>query len=114
MPRYLLLGFSRPTPGREAEYDAWAAAHHVPETLDVPGIVSAERFALSDLQRTVEDRAYTRLTVYEVETDDLAATLGELQRRGERMTPTASRDPAFRSSFTFTSIAPKVGREGPR
>jgi hypothetical protein len=41
----LLLVFSDPVPGREAEYDAWYERTHLPELLALPGFVAAQRWA---------------------------------------------------------------------
>ena len=40
---YHLIVFSRPTPGREDEFNKWYSDQHVGDLLKVPGIVAGQR-----------------------------------------------------------------------
>ena len=44
MSRYIVVAFTRPVEGREAEYNAWYNDIHLPEAVSVPGFSSAQRF----------------------------------------------------------------------
>lgn len=43
----LLLVFTNPADGREAEFNEWYDTTHVPDVLAVPGVVAARRYAIS-------------------------------------------------------------------
>lgn len=45
----LLLVFTNPVDGREAEFNEWYDTVHVPEVLAVPGVVAARRYGLSEV-----------------------------------------------------------------
>ena len=47
-PTGLLLTFSDPVEGQEAEYDDWYQNVHLPQVCRIPGIRSAQRFRLVD------------------------------------------------------------------
>ncbi|WP_342363697.1 hypothetical protein [Terrarubrum flagellatum] len=51
------------------------------DVVDIPGIVSAERFSLADFQRSAAPQPYKYLAIYEIETDDLKAVTDELGKR---------------------------------
>jgi hypothetical protein len=63
----------------EPAYDAWYDNVHIPDVLDVPGFVSARRFRIVD----GGDDAHTFLTIYEIDADDVQATVKELYRRAQ-------------------------------
>lgn len=70
MTSHRLLAFTNPVAGREDEFNRWYDERHVPDLLAVPGIVSAQRFALTDA--TGEGKpAWSYLALYELETDHL-------------------------------------------
>ena len=75
MARYKLLATTSAKAGRDEEFNAWYDDRHMPDVLAVPGFVSAERF----ISMTNEGPKY--LAIYEVETDDIAATMAEFGRR---------------------------------
>ena len=63
----------------EAAYDTWYDNEHIPDVLDVPGFVSARRFRIAD---GGED-AHTFLTIYEIDADDVQASVKELFRMAQ-------------------------------
>jgi hypothetical protein len=84
MPKGVLVVFSTPNgSAKEAEYNDWYDNTHIPEVTDVPGVVSARRFALSDTQvvpgASVDRLPY--LAIYELDTDDLEWLAKELPAR---------------------------------
>ena len=80
MARYKMLVLSRPTAGREAEYNDWYQGQHLKEVLAVPGFVSAQRFRLAaNLMQGVDVAPYA--AIYEIESSDLPAALHELTNR---------------------------------
>jgi hypothetical protein len=82
MAKYTFVVLSNPTtPGQEAEYNEWYNKIHIPDVLNVPGFVAAQRFTLADAQLGDGPHAHRYLALYEIETDDAKATLNELQKR---------------------------------
>ncbi|MGD0700577.1 MAG: hypothetical protein ABSA02_11910 [Trebonia sp.] len=95
MPKGLMLVQSVPSdPAREDEYNAWYAGKHIPEVLEIPGIVSARRYKL--VGRKGQDPAY--LAIYELDADDVRAPLRELGARASsgaiEMSDVLQQDPA--------------------
>jgi len=80
--KYSFVVLSNPTAGNEAEYNRWYNEQHLPDVLNVPGFVRAQRFKLSDVQMGGEpDNTHRYLALYEIETDDVAAALKALASR---------------------------------
>ena len=77
--RYKFMAFTNAMDGREEEFNDWYDRQHVPDVLSVPGFVSAQRFVAADAQMTSVQHKY--MTIYEIETDDLAATLSAFGTR---------------------------------
>lgn len=80
LQRHVFVVLTNAREGQDDEFNAWYDARHLPDVLDVPGIVRAERFRLSDAQIR-EERPYRYCALYEIETDDLDAVLDELRAR---------------------------------
>jgi hypothetical protein len=75
MARYLLLALNGPTePATEDAYNKWYSEVHVPDLLAAPGVKSARRFKI--VQQKPGNWPYA--AAYEIETDDLAATLAQM------------------------------------
>ena len=112
MPRYTFLAFTNPTPGKEDEFNAWYDAHHIPDVLDVPGFVSGRRFRLAQTQFEFNTQPlnYRYLALYEIETDDVAATLKEIVARAgtERMTMIDAIDMSTLNAPLFEEIGSVV------
>ena len=111
MAKYTFIVLTNPTAGKEAEFNEWYNTHHIPDVLNVPGFVGAQRFRLADTQFGGEEsKAYKYLALYEIETDDLAGTLKELRARGGTadIVPSDAIDMKKVGSFIFTPIAEKV------
>jgi len=111
MAKYTFIVLTNPVGGKEDEFNRWYNAQHIPDVLNVPGFVCAQRFRLADVQMG-GDRSKTHkyLALYEIETDDLAATLKELQARGgtAEIVPSDAIDMKNVGTFIFTPIAEKV------
>lgn len=82
MAKYTFVVMSNPTtPGQEAEYNEWYNKIHIPDVLNVPGFVAAQRFKLAEAQFGDGPRAHRYLALYEIETDNARASLDELKKR---------------------------------
>ncbi len=111
MAKYTFLALTNPVEGKEDEFNEWYNTHHVPDVINVPGFVSGQRFKLADSQFGGEaSKAYKYLAVYEIETDDVAATIKELRARGGTadITPTNALDGSRVATYMFAPIAEKV------
>ena len=69
--KWLSMVESNCDPLREAEFNDWCEKVQVPQSLQVPGYVSARRLRI----REFRDGRGKYLTLHEIETDDLARTI---------------------------------------
>jgi hypothetical protein len=82
----LYLVFGNPYPGKEAEYNEWYDNVHIPDVLSVPGVVSAQRYTVKQLDRdSGKPVDYGFLTAYEVDGDpnEFMAKLGAAVASGQ-------------------------------
>lgn len=75
MVTYKLYVFINPSEGRDADFNAWYDAVHVPDVLALRGFLCADRFAVHPLG----DEPMRYLTVYEVEADSPEDVLGRVR-----------------------------------
>jgi hypothetical protein len=73
--------FTEAQTGRDAEFNEWYDKQHVPDVLKVPGYCAAQRFRLEPDPNAPAGGPNKYLALYEMETDDVAATLAELMKR---------------------------------
>jgi len=110
MPKYTFVVMTNPTPGKEAEYNRWYNEQHIPDVLNVPGFVCAQRFRLADTQNDVNEKAYKYLALYEIETSDLPGVFKELAaRRGTAdIVMSDAIDLKGANACVFTPVAERV------
>ena len=117
MAKYLFLALTNPIPGREDDYNEWYDTHHVRDVVNVPGFVSGQRFRLGALQFPLNATAPTHqyLALYEIETDDLAATYAEVIARigTAAMISSDAMNSATLETLTFMPIGAKVVKNVP-
>jgi hypothetical protein len=93
---------TNPVPGKEAEYNEWYNKQHIPD--------GAQRFRLADTQMGDDKKTHKYLALYEIETNDLAATFKEMAAR--RGTPdivmSDSIDLKGANAAVFEPVAEKV------
>jgi hypothetical protein len=53
-PKHVLVVLTSPNPGQEDEFNHWYDETHLAEVLRIPGVVSAQRFRVSDAQLAPE------------------------------------------------------------
>src|SRR5690242_6674580 len=80
MAKHVFVVLTNPIDGQEDAYNDWYSNTHLADVLKIPGIIAAQRFKLSDVQRDAV-LPFRYLALYEVETDDLSSTLAELKKR---------------------------------
>jgi hypothetical protein len=111
MPKYTFVVLTNPTPGKEAEFNRWYNEQHIPDVLQAQGFVAAQRFRLADTQMGDDtNKPYKFLALYEIETDDLAASLKDLASRANtpEMVMSDAIDIKNVGAFVFTPAAEKV------
>lgn len=80
MPRGVLVVQSAPVdPDHDDEFNRWYDDEHLPDILDIPGFVGARRFELTSQRSGTAVPQY--LTIYELDSDDLEATVAEMSTR---------------------------------
>lgn len=82
MAKYKLIVLINAIEGREDEFNDWFSNQHMHDSLKVPGMKTAQRFELTDDQWPEASRQWRYMTLYDVETDDVAGVIAELRRRG--------------------------------
>lgn len=73
--RFLVL--TNPVPGQDEAFNEWYDTQHVPEVLDVPGVVAAQRYDLSEvtvpedeeLPAALPPPTHRYLVIYELDRD---------------------------------------------
>lgn len=83
MPRAILVVFTNPIDeSREDEFNDWYTNVHLHDILKIPGYVAATRYRLADAQLAgAAPPKHRYLAIYEIETDDLDATVKALSER---------------------------------
>jgi hypothetical protein len=106
MAKHILMAFSNPRPGTDAEFNKWYDEVHLQEILRVKGYVSAQRFCVSDSQMVGRaGPVHKYLTIYEIETDDLKQTLTDLNEAARNMYV----DPSVDRSNTLAAVFHAIG-----
>jgi hypothetical protein len=111
MAKYTFVVLTNPTAGKDAEFNEWYNGQHIPDVLNVPGFVCAQRFRLANTQMGGESSSpYKYLALYEIETDDLAGALKDLRARAGTadMVMSDALDTNNVGAFIFTPVAEKV------
>lgn len=112
----LLLVFTNAAAGREDEFHEWYESTHIPDVLSVPGVVSAQRYEVADVETPdVEDApevdppAHGFMVAYALDRDG-SAVMAEF---GERLTDGRM---ALSDVMDFATVALSVWRPlgGPR
>ncbi|WP_229406352.1 DUF4286 family protein [Micromonospora sp. NBRC 110038] len=102
--RHLLLIHTSPFHGCENEFNHWYDHVHLAEVLAVPGFVGARRFVAP--QAAGERRRY--VAIYEVETDDIVATMERFEKARPAMSTTPALDPSSVTIELLTPVTPLV------
>ena len=77
--KFVLVVPSSATKGRDDEYNDWYDNRHIHDLLAIPGVKSGRRFVASAASPMAPPANY--LAMYEIESDDPAAVMAELNRR---------------------------------
>lgn len=106
---YLFFVRNGPVAGQEAEYNQWYDQHHAPQLSSTPGVVSAQRLILSDVQRGKGPLPTARyLAMYTIETDDIAAFFAALDQRAKTFVPSTALDRTDGLHFVYRALGPPL------
>ena len=111
MAHYQLVVLTNAAAGRDEEFNAWYDGQHLPDVLSVPGFVSAQRFRLAPASGHT---AWSYLAIYDVETDDPAKAMAELEARAAsgQMAMSDAADLSNATVFFASALGPKVAAPG--
>ena len=104
-PAHRLFVYSNPVEGREAEYNDWYDGVHITEVLEVDGFVGCQRFRVDP----GTDGAPARyLAIYEIDSDDPAASFAALRAAVGDMTVSDAIDRSSVTSWIYTAHGDRV------
>ena len=75
-PLALWVVLTNPADGREDEYNAWYDGRHISDTLALPGLTAAQRYAVRSIDGP-EDTRWAYLAIYEVELERVDEALAD-------------------------------------
>ena len=112
---YVLMVFTNPIPGKEAEYNDFYEHRHMPDVASVPGFVRAQRFKLAVPQlRAGSPPLPDYMVFYQITTDYLAGVFAEvdsrLTRGVTRFEPVMDRNGM--AAHTFETLGPAIPHAG--
>jgi len=82
MQKYRMLILSNAVAGREKEFADWYDTVHLEDVLKTHGFVSAQRFSVVNAEGLPKaPMPYQSLAMYEIETDDISKSVGDLMNR---------------------------------
>jgi hypothetical protein len=100
---YLHLVLTSPTPGAEDEFNEWYDNVHVPQVLQMPGFLTGRRFQLVSPD-PADSPSY--LAVYEIESDDIQATLRMIPEMAPSRTKSTAIDTSVSVVRMYEAISP--------
>ncbi len=71
MAKHMLIVLTNAVEGRDDEFNEWYDNQHLDDVLKVPGIVAAQRYALSPVQRMEPPLPRAYFALYDIETANL-------------------------------------------
>jgi hypothetical protein len=99
----LMQVYSRPLEGMEDEYNDWYNKVHLSEVVAIQGILSAQRYELTEAQQ-IPEQNYKYLAVYELENENVLGTLKNLLAAASTMDMGSSLDLKSAQVSIFKSI----------
>ena len=109
MEKHVFVVLTNAVEGKDDTFNEWYSDVHLADVLKVPGIVAAQRFKLSDVQRDQSPLPYRYLALYEIETDDLSHILAVLRERaGTSAMVISDALGSERAGWFFQPITPRI------
>ena len=102
-----MLVYIRPLEGKEDEFNDWYNNIHLQEVVAIDGFISAQRYELTAAQQMPEQE-YKYLALYELEDENVAATIENLLAASGTMDMGSSADLGSAKVSIFTSITEVV------
>jgi hypothetical protein len=102
----MLVVYTEPTEGQEAEYNRWYNNVHLDEVISVPGFIAAERFMIAAPPHVGPEPSHRYLALYEVEADSAEQALETLNGAIGGMNLSPSLDLEGASSVIYKAISP--------
>ena len=81
MAHYQYVVLTNAVAGREDEYNEWYSKTHIREVCQIPGFKAATRYKIVPRDGTKAPLKHEYMALYEIDTQDVNATLAELGRR---------------------------------
>lgn len=106
MARYKMIALTNPVEGREDEFNEWYQNVHLPEVCAVPGVTGAQRYRMAAPLQDPSGLGKKYLAVYDIESDDLRATLGAFATSPR--TPSDAADNASSYTVIFEEFGDRV------
>jgi hypothetical protein len=105
MSKHILLLLTNPVEGREDEFNKWYDERHMPDVLNVPGIISGQRFELSSAQPMKAPYPWSYFAFYEIETGDIDSVVKEIvARSGTDLMPRGNAMKPERQAYILQAI----------
>ena len=79
MQKHIFIVYTNAVEDRDDDYNEWYDNQHLNDVLTIPGVVAAQRFALSDKQRLDPPFPWKYAAIYEIETDNLDEVITPLK-----------------------------------
>ena len=105
MTKHVLLVFTSPTEGNEAQYNDWYNNVQLAEVLTTDGFVRAQRFKVSDILPAITEHDY--LAIYEIENAEPEDAMKALRGLSGNFTMTEAID-LKNSKMTLASQASEL------
>ena len=112
MPQCKLIALTTPLPGREGDYHEWYNNVHLPELVNQFGMLGAQRYEL--VAKLIGADANQFLAIYDIETDDPGALLGQMGAAAQSgsMTPSDASDMGTTYTALFSEYGPRCEPNG--
>lgn len=110
MAKFLFLVFTKPVPGKDADYNKWYTEQHLGDVLKCKGFTAAQRFALSPAMATADGVLPPYLAIYEIEGEGTREALADLVSRANTalMPISEAMDATGGLQFIATPISERV------
>jgi hypothetical protein len=105
---YVFCAQNSPSPGHDIEFNNWYDKQQVPALLTTPGVVSAQRFARSDVQIETAEPSPQYLIMYKIVTDDLAAVFASIGEHAKSVPRDPAHDTSQSRHFTYQALGPLI------
>ena len=102
--KHILPALANAVNGREDKFNEWYSNRHLADLMAIPGVVAAQRYSLSEVQRMAPPYPFGFLAIYEIEIDDLQSVLEALGKRAN--TPAMPISPAMAPNSLILNFTP--------